>query len=138
VGLSKTHLLHSISHQQLATPNARTVYLSSERFMHEYVHAIRTGRMHEFGRNYRDGIDVLLVDDVQFLAGKESTQDEFFHMFNALRDSGTLSVITGAANGGVASSSLGSIVGSGSSGTVSQPTSRSSSVRSSRARGMRP
>ena len=79
VGLGKTHLLHSIGHQQLANrPSARIVYLSSERFMNEYVHAIRTGRMHEFRRNYRDGIDVLLVDDVQFLAGKESTQDEFF------------------------------------------------------------
>ena len=80
VGLGKTHLLHSIGHQQLANrPSARIVYLSSERFMNEYVQAIRTGRMHEFRRNYRDGIDVLLVDDVQFLSGKESTQDEFFH-----------------------------------------------------------
>ena len=71
VGLGKTHLLHSIGHQQLANrPTARIVYLSSERFMNEYVQAIRTGRMHEFRRNYRDGIDVLLVDDVQFLAGR--------------------------------------------------------------------
>src|SRR6185295_18676810 len=61
VGLGKTHLLHSIGHQQLANrPKARIVYLSSERFMNEYVQAIRTGRMHEFRRNYRDGIDVLL------------------------------------------------------------------------------
>ena len=95
VGLGKTHLLHSIGHQQLANrPSARIVYLSSERFMNEYVHAIRTGRMHEFRRNYRDGIDVLLVDDVQFLAGKESTQDEFFHTFNALHENHKQIVLT--------------------------------------------
>ncbi|HEX7838246.1 MAG TPA: chromosomal replication initiator protein DnaA [Kofleriaceae bacterium] len=95
VGLGKTHLLHSIGHQQLASrPTARIVYLSSERFMNEYVQAIRTGRMHEFRRNYRDGIDVLLVDDVQFLAGKESTQDEFFHTFNALHENHKQIVLT--------------------------------------------
>jgi chromosomal replication initiator protein len=95
VGLGKTHLLHSIGHQQLANrPRARIVYLSSERFMNEYVHSIRTGRMHEFRRNYRDGIDVLLVDDVQFLAGKESTQDEFFHTFNALHENHKQIVLT--------------------------------------------
>ena len=87
VGLGKTHLLHSIGHQQLANrPGARIVYLSSERFMNEYVQAIRLHKMHEFRRNYREGIDVLLIDDVQFLAGKESTQDEFFHTFNALHE----------------------------------------------------
>jgi chromosomal replication initiator protein len=86
-GLGKTHLLHAIGHQQLANrPGARIVYISSERFMNEYVQAIRTGRMHDFRRNYREGIDVLLIDDVQFLAGKESTQDEFFHTFNALHE----------------------------------------------------
>ncbi len=95
VGLGKTHLLHSIGHQQLANrPGARIVYLSSERFMNEYVQAIRTGRMHEFRRNYREGIDVLLIDDVQFLAGKESTQDEFFHTFNALHDNHKQIVMT--------------------------------------------
>jgi chromosomal replication initiator protein len=95
VGLGKTHLLHSIGHQQLANrPNARIVYLSSERFMNEYVQAIRTGRMHEFRRNYREGIDVLLIDDVQFLAGKESTQDEFFHTFNALHENHKQIVLT--------------------------------------------
>ena len=95
VGLGKTHLLHSIGHQQLANrPSARIVYLSSERFMNEYVHAIRTGRMHEFRRNYRDGIDVLLIDDVQFLAGKEGTQDEFFHTFNALHENHKQIVLT--------------------------------------------
>ncbi|HEY4238458.1 MAG TPA: chromosomal replication initiator protein DnaA [Kofleriaceae bacterium] len=95
VGLGKTHLLHSIGHQQLANrPGARIVYLSSERFMNEYVQAIRTGRMHEFRRNYREGIDVLLIDDVQFLAGKESTQDEFFHTFNALHENHKQIVLT--------------------------------------------
>ena len=95
VGLGKTHLLHAIGHQQLANrPGARIVYISSERFMNEYVQAIRTGRMHEFRRNYREGIDVLLVDDVQFLAGKESTQDEFFHTFNALHETHKQIVMT--------------------------------------------
>jgi chromosomal replication initiator protein len=94
-GLGKTHLLHAIGHQQVANrPEARVVYLSSERFMNEYVQAIRTGRMHEFRRNYREGIDVLLVDDVQFLAGKEGTQDEFFHTFNALHENHKQIVLT--------------------------------------------
>jgi len=87
VGLGKTHLLHAIGHHHLAMrPGARIVYLSSERFMNEYVNAIRTGKMHDFRRRYREGIDVLLIDDVQFLAGKDGTQDEFFHTFNALHD----------------------------------------------------
>ena len=95
VGLGKTHLLHAIGHQQLANrPGARIVYLSSERFMNEYVQSIRTGKMHEFRRNYREGIDVLLIDDVQFLAGKEGTQDEFFHTFNALHENHKQIVLT--------------------------------------------
>jgi chromosomal replication initiator protein len=95
VGLGKTHLLHAIGHQQLGNrPGSRIVYISSERFMNEYVQAIRTGKMHEFRRNYREGIDVLLVDDVQFLAGKESTQDEFFHTFNALHETHKQIVLT--------------------------------------------
>jgi chromosomal replication initiator protein len=95
VGLGKTHLLHAIGAQQLCNrPGSRIVYLSSERFMNEYVQAIRTGRMHEFRRNYREGIDVLLVDDVQFLAGKEGTQDEFFHTFNTLHENHKQIVLT--------------------------------------------
>ncbi|MDQ3338542.1 MAG: chromosomal replication initiator protein DnaA [Myxococcota bacterium] len=95
VGLGKTHLLHAIGHQQLNNrPGSRIVYISSERFMNEYVQAIRTGKMHEFRRNYREGIDVLLIDDVQFLAGKESTQDEFFHTFNALHENHKQIVLT--------------------------------------------
>ncbi|MFT3695254.1 MAG: chromosomal replication initiator protein DnaA [Kofleriaceae bacterium] len=94
-GLGKTHLLHAIGHTQLTNrPGSRIVYISSERFMNEYVQAIRTGKMHDFRRNYREGIDVLLVDDVQFLAGKESTQDEFFHTFNALHENHKQIVLT--------------------------------------------
>ncbi|HTJ47504.1 MAG TPA: chromosomal replication initiator protein DnaA [Kofleriaceae bacterium] len=95
VGLGKTHLLHAIGHTQLSIrPNARIVYISSEKFMNEYVNAIRSGKMHDFRRRYRDGIDVLLVDDVQFLAGKDGTQEEFFHTFNALHDSHKQIVLT--------------------------------------------
>ncbi len=95
VGLGKTHLLHAIGHAHLRLrPTSRIVYLSSERFMNEYVLAIKTGKMHEFRRNYREGIDVLLVDDVQFLAGKESTQDEFFHTFNSLHENHKQIVLT--------------------------------------------
>ncbi len=95
VGLGKTHLLHAIGRTQKALrPNARIVYISSERFMNEYVNAIRSGKMHEFRTRYREGIDVLLVDDVQFLAGKDGTQDEFFHTFNALHDTHKQIVLT--------------------------------------------
>jgi chromosomal replication initiator protein len=95
VGLGKTHLLHAIGHQQLALrPGSRVVYISSERFMNEYVSSIRTSRMPEFRKRYREGIDVLLVDDVQFLAGKDGTQDEFFHTFNALHEGHKQIVLT--------------------------------------------
>ncbi|MBP8805924.1 MAG: chromosomal replication initiator protein DnaA [Kofleriaceae bacterium] len=95
VGLGKTHLLHAIGHTQLSLrPDARIAYISSERFMNEYVNAIRAGKMQEFRTRYREGIDVLLVDDVQFLAGKDGTQDEFFHTFNALHDNHKQIVLT--------------------------------------------
>ena len=95
VGLGKTHLLHSIGHIFHAQrPGARVLYISGERFMNEYIHAIRTNRMHDFRQRYRKGCDMLLVDDVQFLAGKDGTQDEFFHTFNALHDAHRQIVLT--------------------------------------------
>ncbi|MEM9490783.1 MAG: chromosomal replication initiator protein DnaA [Myxococcota bacterium] len=95
VGLGKTHLLHAIGHCFINKPKLpRILYLSGERFMNEYIHAIRTNQMHQFRTRYREGCDVLLVDDVQFLAGKDGTQDEFFHTFNALYDTQRQIVLT--------------------------------------------
>jgi chromosomal replication initiator protein len=95
VGLGKTHLLHAIGHQHaMMRPGARIVFISAEKFMNEYITAIRTNGMPDFRRRYREGIDVLLVDDIQFLAGKDGTQDEFFHTFNALHDTHKQIVLT--------------------------------------------
>lgn len=95
VGLGKTHLLHAIGHHIISLrPGSRLCYISGERFMNEYVHAIRTNKMHHFRKRYREGYDALLVDDVQFLAGKDGTQDEFFHTFNALHDTHRQIVLT--------------------------------------------
>lgn len=86
VGLGKTHLVNAIGHQVLDhNENARVVYLSSESFMNELIAALRRDRMDEFKARFRR-IDVLIVDDVQFLAGRERTQEEFFHTFNSLYD----------------------------------------------------
>jgi chromosomal replication initiator protein len=87
VGLGKTHLMHAVGYYVLQHDrNLKLTYISSERFMNEMINAVRYDRVIDFRERYRT-VDVLLVDDIQFLAGKEGTQTEFFHTFNALYDS---------------------------------------------------
>ena len=87
-GLGKTHLMHAVAHQMLTNnPNAKIAYVSTEKFTNEFIHAIRENKLTKFRKYYRN-VDALLVDDIHFLSGKESTQEEFFHTFNDLFESG--------------------------------------------------
>jgi chromosomal replication initiator protein len=94
VGLGKTHLMHAIAHElQSRRPELRVLYLSAEQFMYRFVQALRDRQVMDFKELFRS-VDVLMVDDVQFIAGKDSTQEEFFHTFNALVDSNKQIVIS--------------------------------------------
>ncbi len=94
VGLGKTHLMHAIAHElSIRRPEARVLYLSAEQFMYRFVQALRERQIMDFKEMFRS-VDVLMVDDVQFIAGKDSTQEEFFHTFNALVDQGKQIVIS--------------------------------------------
>jgi chromosomal replication initiator protein len=93
-GLGKTHLMHAIGHAILrANPDARVAYLSTEKFTNEFIQALQENSLTKFRQRYRH-VDVLLIDDVQFLAGKERIQEEFFHTFNDLFESGKQVVLS--------------------------------------------
>ena len=94
VGLGKTHLMHAIAHElQTKSSDLRVLYLSAEQFMYRFVQALRERQVMDFKEMFRS-VDVLMVDDVQFIAGKDSTQEEFFHTFNALVDQNKQIVIS--------------------------------------------
>jgi chromosomal replication initiator protein len=94
VGLGKTHLMHAIAHHmRLVHPNRTVVYLSAEKFMYRFIRALREQKTVDFKDQFRS-VDMLLIDDVQFIAGKDSTQEELFHTFNALVDQGRQIVLS--------------------------------------------
>ena len=94
VGLGKTHLMHAIGHAMLEkNPNARIVYVTSEMFTNEMIEALRAGKNAEFRQKYRN-TDLMMIDDVQFIAGKQSVQEEFFNTFNTLHNAGHQIVIS--------------------------------------------
>ena len=94
-GLGKTHLLQAIGNEALAQhPQLRVAYLSAEQWVNEYIAEIQARRFDDFRRRYREGCDLLLIDDIQFLAGKNASQDEFFHTFNALYEAHKQIVVT--------------------------------------------
>ena len=94
VGLGKTHLMHAIGQRLLVkNQNARVLYVTSEQFMNSFIDAISNGRQFEFRDFYRN-VDLLMIDDIQFFRGKEHTQTEFFHTFNALYDAGRKIVVS--------------------------------------------
>ncbi len=95
VGLGKTHLLHAVGHAiYRRQPQLRIVLISAETFMNEFVTAVRHNQFETFRSRYRDQTDVLLVDDIQFIAGRDRTMDEFFHAFNALYEAGKQIMVT--------------------------------------------
>jgi len=95
VGLGKTHLLHAVGHAiHQGNPELRIVYLSAEQFMNEFVTAVRQNKFDRFRARYRKECDCLLIDDIQFIAGRERTMDEFFHVFNSLYEAGKQIVVT--------------------------------------------
>ena len=95
VGLGKTHLVNAVGHRALAdNPHLRVLFVSAERFTNEFIWALQNHRINEFRERYRNGCDVLLMDDIQFLAGREQTQEEFFHTFNSLYHADRQIVVT--------------------------------------------
>jgi len=94
VGLGKTHLVQAVGNYLLAKDSIKKIlYINSEKFTNDFIYAIKNGRTEQFKQNYRE-VDVLLIDDIQFIAGKEQTQEEFFHTFNALHQNNKQIVIS--------------------------------------------